>query len=614
MINKWILNNFKSINEEKKLEFRPLTIFTGANSSGKSTILQSILLVTQTLQDSIPSRSIALNGRFKKFGSYTDIVNERDFNKIIEIGFSIADDTRYPRVMFSRRRFLLNENEKNDTFTAHCQFTITSDGEDENLKPSLVKTQISADTKSQKERFMDILIYRDEEKTDEEKDVISSIGSEYDINVFDYKIKTSNAKTGNFIGYNFAHKRIGVGLRHFLPQYTIGYTTYKEQVKKYLSHYLKSGSSYIDYELEKEEEKKLTAAVKDKALSIAANINSQKKFRPGTGFEHKYEQLTTGRFTLNKLRVLLRASALDADEMNKIVGQLQESVGDFSDKYVSDREPVFYYPSIDFIQSYFNDHIKYLGPLREEPKSLYPLETSTSSDDIGLKGENTAAVYQNNKTKIIPYIDPDDFESLKNGNAVIRKGTLAEAINKWLVYLGVASNMNTNDKGKTGHEMKIVTDLPDMEQDLTHVGVGVSQVLPILVMSFLADNGDVIILEQPELHLHPKVQTRLADFFVSMNALKKQCVLETHSEYLINRLRYLVAISETAKIADDTMIYFVEKEDGHSKYRPVTINKYGVIEDWPDGFFDESEKIAADILRAGMEKKLKEDGDDEDDE
>ena len=61
------MNNFKSIDQEKDLEFRPLTIFTGANSTGKSTILQSILLVTQTLQSPIASRSILLNGWFKMF-------------------------------------------------------------------------------------------------------------------------------------------------------------------------------------------------------------------------------------------------------------------------------------------------------------------------------------------------------------------------------------------------------------------------------------------------------------------------------------------------------------------------------------------------------------------
>ena len=127
-----------------------------------------------------------------------------------------------------------------------------------------------------------------------------------------------------------------------------------------------------------------------------------------------------------------------------------------------------------------------------------------------------------------------------------------------------------------------------------------------MVLSFLAERDSVLIFEQPELHLHPKVQTRLADFFVAMNMLGKQCIVETHSEYLINRLRYLVAKSNNTKIADESIIYFVEKENGESKYRPIKINKYGVIEDWPKGFFDESEDIASKILRAGMDKRKKE--------
>ena len=105
------------------------------------------------------------------------------------------------------------------------------------------------------------------------------------------------------------------------------------------------------------------------------------------------------------------------------------------------------------------------------------------------------------------------------------------------------------------------------------------------------------------MHLHPRVQSRLADFFVTMNALGKQCIVETHSEYLINRLRYLVAKSDDRKIADDTLIYFVEKEAGHSVYREITINEYGKIDEWPKGFFDEGENLASLTFKAAMEKK-----------
>ena len=174
--------------------------------------------------------------------------------------------------------------------------------------------------------------------------------------------------------------------------------------------------------------------------------------------------------------------------------------------------------------------------------------------------------------------------------------------------MGVANDVDSMDQGKIGHTLQISNDIKGLKQDLTHVGVGVSQVLPILVMSLLAKKGDVIILEQPELHLHPKVQTRLADFFVSMNALGKQCIVETHSEYLINRLRLLVALSYNTYVADKTMIYFVEKDKelGYSKYREIKINRYGNIPEWPDGFFDEGEDLSTKIMKAAAAKRRKE--------
>ena len=183
--------------------------------------------------------------------------------------------------------------------------------------------------------------------------------------------------------------------------------------------------------------------------------------------------------------------------------------------------------------------------------------------------------------------------------------TLSEAVSDWLSYMGVAIGVKTLDKGKLGHELKVSTPGIDSLHDLTHVGVGVSQVLPILVLSLISDSGFTLIFEQPELHLHPKVQTRLADFFVSLAMLKKQCIVETHSEYLINRLRYQVVLSNGDELSKDIILYFVDKPDKYSIFNRIKINKYGVIEKWPQGFFDESESIAASMLKASLEKKEK---------
>ncbi len=88
-----------------------------------------------------------------------------------------------------------------------------------------------------------------------------------------------------------------------------------------------------------------------------------------------------------------------------------------------------------------------------------------------------------------------------------------------------------------------------------------------------------------------------------MNVLKKQCIVETHSEYLINRLRYLTAMSQDRTLSEDIILYFVEKNAGQSHYTEIRINEFGVIPNWPKGFFDENEEISAAILKAAMQKK-----------
>lgn len=605
MINKWILNNFKSIGEETPLDFRKLTMFTGANSSGKSTILQSILLVTQTLQVQNPSKSIILNGWFKKFGSYSDIVTGRDIDKNIKIGFSITDSDEERDIWIRRRSRLRNipmppmmHNQE-----TRCEFVLSSAGQKENLQPEIETARM--ETYIGDMQFECTEVSKWIERSEVEDKVYTAIKEKFSATDLNYTIKGMPTRYRSVYGDELPWKPIGVRMNHFMPDMMIGYCTLIEQAKIHLRQYLLMGSSYY-YEVE-EIEKKITPLVQDKTMDIVEQLK-EKGFLVSDVNRKKYEGLKK-KFTLKKFQSLLRTCPLGDDDKQKYITQIVEKLNGLPEEYRIEMLPVYRTESIETTREFFRNRINYLGPLREEPKSLYPLSNDGSTTEVGLKGENTAAVYHNNQNNIVDYIAPSAFKDLSDIKLNVKSGRLSEAVNLWLNYMGVASNVVTDDKGKIGHSLQVSNDL-NIKQDLTHVGVGVSQVLPILVMALLARKGDVIILEQPELHLHPKVQTRLADFFVAMNAIGKQCIIETHSEYMINRLRYLVAISKDSTVADDTMIYFVEKEAGHSKYRPVTINKYGVIEDWPEGFFDESERIAAEILRAGMEKKAQEEGDD----
>jgi predicted ATPase len=174
----------------------------------------------------------------------------------------------------------------------------------------------------------------------------------------------------------------------------------------------------------------------------------------------------------------------------------------------------------------------------------------------------------------------------------------------------------TGDRGKIGHELQVRTPGIEKFHDLTNVGVGVSQVLPIVLMCLLAPVGSLLIFEQPELHLHPKVQTRLADFFISIALAGKQCLLETHSEYLVHRLRRRIAEAPGEQLTALSKLYFVEREGGRTTCRQVDITKYGAIVDWPEDFFDQAQTEAEMILSAASgkrsaEKRIERDAKDE---
>jgi predicted ATPase len=616
MITKWTIKNFKSVSQKTDLKFEPLTIFAGANSSGKSTIIQSLLLTAQTIQNSVTSRSVILNGHISKFGNFNDILshNEKD-KKEIEIGFSLIPRKNHLDNEFLSRRFMLPYDEEINK--VDLQFSFSADSNQvEQLNPTLNSVSIQSELNEKIKQKINI---KKSPKSFEERKNEFKINSLSNIDKqsmeFEVEISPKSRTAGRYYRIPNEVKFIGVNLLHFLPYSITGVYNELDTEISYILKTLEGKIPYIDFDniehvdiILNDEFKALILNIFLELVENTNNVDDIHNQRIIESFNSSLKALKSD-FTLKNLKRCLSnryfqrtIATLFEDrktEIEKIFNKIR------SDQYIKVRTLPLHLPEVDYIENYFKRNLKYLGPLRDEPKAIYPLEGYADSTDVGFKGENTAAVLEVHKNTIVTYIPSSEFD--KNiENKETRKDTLQNAVLDWLIYLGVATNYKTSDKGKLGHELTVSTDASNNFQDLTHVGVGVSQVLPILVLSLLANSDSTLIFEQPELHLHPKVQTRLADFFISLNILDKQCLVETHSEYLINRLRYLVATSKGETLSNNSILYFVEKENSLSTYNEIRINKYGVIRDWPKGFFDESEKLASKMLEAAMLKRKKE--------
>jgi len=159
--------------------------------------------------------------------------------------------------------------------------------------------------------------------------------------------------------------------------------------------------------------------------------------------------------------------------------------------------------------------------------------------------------------------------------------------------------------GQSGVSWQVVHIEGHKALPLTAVGVGISQILPILVMGLLAPNNSLLIVEQPELHLHPSVQARLGDFFMGLAKCGKQCLIETHSENLVSQLRYHI-VQAGGLENSDCLIYFVDQdEQGAARFNTIEISPNGNILNWPDGFFDETMLQEDRITAASVKKRAK---------
>ena len=133
------------------------------------------------------------------------------------------------------------------------------------------------------------------------------------------------------------------------------------------------------------------------------------------------------------------------------------------------------------------------------------------------------------------------------------------------------------------------------------VGFGVSQVLPIIAEGFYAPPGSLILIEQPEIHLHPGLQSQMGDLLIDIARSNKKLIIETHSEHLLLRIQR--RITEGSLKPDDVAVYFFTYTDEGSKIERIHINDLGRFENWPAGFFEEDVEESFAITKAFLNRK-----------
>jgi predicted ATPase len=224
--------------------------------------------------------------------------------------------------------------------------------------------------------------------------------------------------------------------------------------------------------------------------------------------------------------------------------------------------------------------LHYLTAERIGPQEIYPLADPSAGLVVGSRGENAVSIlhWLRDRDVLLPMRIPDV------------PPTLLHQAGAWMNYFFPDSSFDIQSIPKTSLATLgfRTSDATDFHRPI-HVGFGLTQILPIIVAALATENGGLLIIENPEVHLHPAGQARMGEFLAKVAASGIQVLIETHSDHILNGIRRAV---KAAIIASELVAlhFFQNRFRSKSQVVSPTLDVTGNIDVWPEGFFDQYDR------------------------
>lgn len=568
----WRVQDFKSIEKaEISLEEGVINLLAGMNSSGKSSLLQSLLLVAQNAKS---QGNLLLNGPLVRLGTADEITREGQETIKLSVGFPLAGEK----------------------YWAKYEFQGAPDAEDEIRVKSLTIFRVG-DADSPEHHAQPIVELVSTPSKTSNKDIQSI----HNHSIFDESVVL---RIKQFEGTEPKDPRAYVEFLGLSPVTLHKFPKPGENSKDLRGRLLTLLAGSPDPNADAKGEPRirdvellvwmrLSELERSDLKSYGLDPSTMEGFprrRLGSRPRHifaqkdlkKISQIVADRTDFEWYVVDLRAD-LDRRDRFPIFARhaLADSVWELEHQHT-----VKFLRRVSEVVAGVSNSVNYLGPLRDEPRVLWAnFSSDLSGLPVGIKGEYTAQLLRESHRKVVHRT----FEGKKV------EQTISGAVSYWLDVLNLATSVKARSRGGLGVSMQV--EIGASERSLTSVGVGVSQALPVIIAVLTARKGSIVMLEQPELHLHPATQSGLADFLLKARP-DLTLMVETHSEALITRIRRRKAESDLT--VDRVRILFVEKDEGCSKFEELSLTKWGDLKWWPKGFLDDGSD-----LRALMEAKFK---------
>jgi predicted ATPase len=223
------------------------------------------------------------------------------------------------------------------------------------------------------------------------------------------------------------------------------------------------------------------------------------------------------------------------------------------------------------------DRIHYISADRIGPKDFYPKSTLDKFPNVGARGEFTTNLLYKKQDKLV-----DDRLCLGEDAK-----TLITQTEAWLSKIFGGAKLEIPSSKSSVLELLFNTSASKDRFKPANVGFGFNSVLPIIVSGLIAKEGEILIVENPEIHLHPRAQSELTKFLAKVSSCGIQVLVESHSDHILNGLRIAV-LDKIIDSEDLSILYF--QNDLENPVVQIPVKPDGGIEEWPDDFFDQTSK------------------------
>jgi AAA15 family ATPase/GTPase len=557
MIKNICLGNFRSFENIQDIPIKPITLVYGANSVGKSSILKALLLMKQSLEDATNLNSnLATKGHFVDVGNYKDFINKQDLTKDFSFKFDFDISSTNKKNKFVRPFYYRYNRIKNINYLS-IEY-VYSYNNVKNGVLSEIKLYLNNSTepflkfkksskKIEQQNFRKIRI-RSLQTLKNESDLTSIFVLDYinwESDYFQDFWKSAEEKIKKHKIIDKVKDNI-VSVKNKIKKHKQKDSNQKDLFGDNLDNLNKKLKIYIEID----EFLSDNAECKNKFKNIFNKYYETNLFLfVNLLFFDEYNSSENEAGILNTLFRTRLSHFYYENEIDLNLNLNQE---------ISD----MLYISCRLMQQYLTN-MKYLGALRDNPERYY-LSNPGTKNYVGKSGKNTIDIIAHNitfKNKI-----NKQLEALNIGYTLVPRKIPNEDIYLFL--------LKEKDSGIT--------------VSLNDIGFGVSQILPILVQSMLSKN-ETIIIEQPEIHIHPKLQAELGTLFAECikEPYNNNFIIETHSENIILRLQKL--IRKKIITSEDVSVIYVDKDITGATCLNLRLDESGnFIDKWPNGFFEES--------------------------